>query len=276
MLKEFTFEGARKTRLQGYVMEPPDDIPVRALMVIIHGLGEHAGRYLEYIKNFTREGICIYMMDLRGHGRSPGKRGHTAPRSLILEDVDILCRIAEKDHPGKPLFIYGHSMGGNIGLHHRLHGKFRPKGYIITSPWIILYKQIPRQTVSVMKVISKFLPGLCIRSKLDINDLSGDKSQIDAGTDPLYHGYVSVQTGLDCYEAALEILRRSHEEKEDTLLLHGTDDRICSVEGSRLFMKNAPKSCTYSEFGGGYHELHHDIDREKVSRTISDWLNERI
>ncbi|HHW21280.1 MAG TPA: alpha/beta hydrolase [Clostridiaceae bacterium] len=276
MVREFTFEGARNTRLQGYVLEPPANIPVRALMVIIHGLGEHVGRYLKYLECFTGQGILIYSMDLRGHGRSSGKRGHTAPRSLVLEDVDILCRIAEKDHPDKPLFIYGHSMGGNIGLHHRLHGKFRPKGYIITSPWITLYKNISGPTIFFMKIISTFAPQLCIRSNIDINELSSDKSQIDAGRDPLYHGFVSVQTGLDCYEAALEILRRSDVEKEELLLLHGTDDHLCSVEGSRLFMKNAPKSCTYKEFEGCYHELHHDIDREKVSRTINDWINGRI
>ncbi|MGI6623359.1 MAG: alpha/beta hydrolase [Clostridiaceae bacterium] len=276
MLREFSFEGAQNARLQGYVLEPESNVPVKALMVIIHGLGEHAGRYFKYAEAFTRQGICIYAMDLRGHGKSPGKRGHTAPRRLILEDVDILCRIAIKDFPNTPLFIYGHSMGGNIGLYHRLHGKFRPKGYIITSPWITLYKQLSGPTIALMKIISKFTPNLCIRNNLDIKDLSSDQSQIDAGTDPLYHGYVSVQTGLDCFEGAREILRNSYMGKEDLLLLHGIDDHICSVEGSRLFMKNAPKSCTYVEFEKNYHELHHDKDRERVAQAVSHWIWERV
>lgn len=276
MQKEFVFEGAEGTRLQGYVLKPPDNVPVRALMVIIHGLGEHAGRYLKYADHFTQQGICIYTMDLRGHGRSPGRRGHTAPRRLVLEDVDILCSIAKKDYPDAPLFIYGHSMGGNIGLYHRLHGRFRPRGYIITSPWITLYKRISGPMVAAMKVLSIFAPELCIRSNIDIKDLSGDQSQIDCDKDPLYHGYVSVRTGLDCYEGAREILRSSDAEKEELLLLHGTDDHICSVEGSRSFMKNAPKSCTYAEFEGNCHELHHDKDREKVARTIIGWITERV
>lgn len=276
MLREFTFNGGRNADIQGYVIEPEDKESIKALIVLIHGLGEHAGRYPEYLQTFVEQGICIYAMDLRGHGKSPGKRGHTAPRNLILEDVDALCQHAKKEYPDIPLFIYGHSMGGNIGLYHRLHGKFRPKGYIITSPWIKLYNEIPGHIVVLMKVISKITPKLCIKSNLDREALSSDQSLIDCDTDPLCHGFISVQTGLDCYNGAKEILAKSDAEKEDLLLLHGSDDRICSVEGSRSFMKNAPKSCTYIEFEGNYHELHFDKDRDKVAQVVSSWIMERV
>lgn len=276
MMREFIFEGAKRTKLQGFAREPEKKDSVKALVVIVHGLGEHTMRYGELAENLVRQGICVYSMDLRGHGKSPGKRGHTAPRAVILEDVDILCRVAQNDYADSPLFIYGHSMGGNIGLYHRLYGKFRPRGYIITSPWITLYNQLSGSTVAVMKILSKIAPGLCIKNNLDTKDLSSDQSQIDCDTDPMYHGYVSIQTGLDCFEGAREILRQSNMDKEDLLLLHGSEDHICSVEGSRDFMKNAAESCTYIEWEGNYHELHHDKDRERVTGAIADWILERV
>lgn len=276
MLREFLFDGAQNTKLQGYALEPDDKASARAILVVIHGIGEHFGRYLEYVQDFVRQGIPVYAMDLRGHGKSPGKRGHTAPRNLILEDVDNLCRLAEKEYPNVPLFIYGHSMGGNIGLYHRLHGKYRPRGYIITSPWITLYKEVPAFTVFAMKVVSKIAPQLCIRNKLDLKDLSSDESKIECVKDPLCHGYISAQTALDCYYGAMEILEKADIEKEDLLLLHGSDDHICSVEGSRAFMKKAPKSCTYIEYENNYHELHHDKARKQVSEAVLSWISERV
>lgn len=276
MLREFIFDGAQNVKLQGFAWEPDDRNSVKALMVIVHGLGEHTKRYDEFAQKLAQQGICVYSMDLRGHGKSPGKRGHTSPRNLILKEIDILCGIAANDYPEIPLFIYGHSMGGNIGMYHRLYGELRPRGYIITSPWIKLYNEISGFTIALMKILSKFVPDLCIKNNLDIKNLSSDQSQIDCDRDPMYHGYVSIKTGLDCFEGANEILQRSHEDKEELLLLHGTDDRICSIEGSRQFMKNADKSCTFVEFKDNYHELHHEKDRDRVLQVIRDWIIERL
>ena len=142
MLNEFILNTTDKTKLQGFSWEPDNKDSVKAVMIIIHGLGEHMKRYGELAENLASQGVGVFGMDLRGHGKSPGKRGHTAPRDLILKDVDSLCETIQNIYPEAPLFIYGHSMGGNIGLQHRLSGKFRPRGYIITSPWIILYNQM--------------------------------------------------------------------------------------------------------------------------------------
>lgn len=272
MQKHFTVKTSDDVNLQGYSWEPEENKKVKAVMVIIHGLGEHMNRYHNLGKSFATHGIAVFGMDLRGHGNSPGKRGHTAPRSQILDDVDTLCRTTQAVFPDVPLFIYGHSMGGNIGLHHRLLGKFRPKGYIITSPWIILYNKISGIQVFALRLLSKIMPDLCIKNGLDTKNLSSDESQIDCSTDELYHQYVSIQTTLDCSDAALEILESSNNGLGDVLLLHGTDDHICSIDGSKAFMKNAPDSCTFIQWEGSYHELHHDKDREKVKETIKAWI----
>lgn len=275
MVKEFILNASNGARLQGYSWEPENKGSVKAVVVIIHGLGEHIKRYGELAENFAMQGIGVFGMDLRGHGKSTGKRGHTAPRSLILEDVNLLCKTVQHIYPEAPLFIYGHSMGGNIGLYHRLYGKFSPRGYIITSPWITLYNKISGFKVFAMRLISKIAPDLCIKNGLDTKDFSSDQSQIDCKRDSLYHSYISVKTALDCSEAAQEILDTSYKKYEELLLLHGTDDHICSVEGSRSFVRNAPQTCTYIEWEGCYHELHHDKDREKVREVILNWILER-
>ncbi len=274
-MREFILNAVDGVKLQGYSWVPDNKENVKAVITIIHGLGEHIKRYSELAENLALQGIGIFGIDLRGHGKSPGKRGHSAPRELIFEDVDSLCTIAKSEYPGAPLFIYGHSMGGNIALHHRLKDKFRPDGYIITSPWIILYNKIPGFKVFTMRLLSRIAPDLCIKNELDTKELSSDQSQIDCIRDSLYHGYVSVKTGLDCFEAAQEILAASQENHGELLLLHGTEDHICSIEGSRAFVKNAPESCTYIEWEGCYHELHHDKDREKVREVIINWILER-
>lgn len=275
MMNNFILNTADETKLQGYSWEPENKDSIRAVVVIIHGLGEHMKRYGELAENLVSQAVGVFGIDLRGHGKSPGKRGHTAPRSLILDDVDLLCRTVQDLYPKAPLFVYGHSMGGNIGLYHRLCGKFRPRGYIITSPWITLYNEVSGVKVFAMRLLSKIVPDLCIKNGLDTKYLSGDQSQIDVERDGLYHGYVSVRTGLDCFDSARDILAKAHEEHEELLLLHGTEDHICSIEGSRAFIKDAPGTCTYIEWEGSYHELHHDKDRDKVRETIQNWILER-
>lgn len=273
--KEFKLDVSDGLKLQAYTWEPENKETVKALVIIVHGIGEHANCYDEYARYFSFQGISVFSMDLRGHGRSPGKRGHTAPRANVLKDIDSLCEIARKTYPKKPLFIYGHSMGGNIGLSHRLYGGVRPRGYIITSPWITLYNRIPGIKILALRAASKIKPDFCIKNGIDSSGITSDKSQVVHG-DPLAHSYISLQTALDCYDLAKKILETSHEEHGELLLLHSTDDTICSIEGSRDFMKHARASCSFIEWEGSRHELQHDKDRETVREVIRDWIVDRI
>lgn len=271
MLREFLLDVGDGTKLQGYVWEPENNKTVKALAVIIHGLGEHAAKYDEYARYFVSQGIAVFSMDLRGHGKSPGKRGHTSPRSRILSDIDNLCETASKEYPGIPLFIYGHSMGGNLGLDHRIEGTRKPAGYIITSPWIRLHRKVSLLQAVALRVLTRIKPDFCIDNGIKSSSLSSDESQIVHG-DPLAHRLVSISTVLDCYDASEKILRNSHKDYGELLLLHGTEDFVCSIEGSRDFMKHASALCTYREWEGCRHELQHDKDRETVREYISDWI----
>jgi alpha-beta hydrolase superfamily lysophospholipase len=271
MAKEFIVDVRDGTKLQCYSWEPENQNSVKALIVIIHGLGEHAGKYEEYAGYFASQGIAVFSMDLRGHGKSPGKRGHTSPRGAVLLDIDDLCEASSKKYPGIPLFIYGHSMGGNLALHHRLEGAYRPRAYIITSPWIRLYRKVPGLQVLALRVLSKIKPDICVDNGIKSSSLTSDESQIVHG-DSLAHRFVSIGTALDCNAIAEKILKASHEDHGELLLLHGTEDSVCSIEGSREFMKRAPKFCSYREWEGCRHELQHDKDRDIIREYIKDWV----
>lgn len=264
-------------QLNSYFWEPEDAKSVKATMVVVHGIGEHAMRYDGFATYFASQGIAVYSIDLRGHGKSPGKRGHTAPRSRILEDVDFLCYHVEKSFPHSPLFIYGHSMGGNIGLSHRLYGAFKAKSYIITSPWLILYEGLSPIKLFVLKVMAAIKPDLCTKSGIHSSAITSDKDEAAIHhSDSLAHGLISLKTGLDCSNFAEEVLKRSGEDHGEILIMHGIEDHICSIEGSRRFMKGAGSLCTYHEWEGCRHELQHDIKRDEVRGLIVKWVLERV
>lgn len=273
MPKEFLLTTGDGVQLASYLWEPSEEPGVKACVVIVHGIGEHAMRYDEYAAYFASRGIAAFSMDLRGHGRSPGKRGHTAPRARILEDVDFLCYHAVETYPDKPVFIYGHSMGGNIGLAHRLYGAFRPKGYVITSPWLILYHPLSGLKTMLMKLLAAIKPDLCIKNNIKSCDITGDKAEAEIHhADKMAHSFISLKTGVDCTIYAEEILKRAGEDHGNLLLMQGTEDHICSLEGSRKFMEKAGYECTFREWEGCRHEIQHDVSRDEVRTVIADWV----
>lgn len=275
MPKEFLLNVSDGMKLQAYIWEPEAKETVNALVVFIHGIGEYAGRFDDFARYFSSQGIAVYSMDLRGHGQSPGKRGHTAPRTLIHGDMDELCKKALVDYPGKPLFIYGHSMGGNIVLSHRISGNIRPRAYIVTSPWIILYKKVSEIQVFVLRLLSKISPEACISSAINPSDLTSDETQI-IPHDPMAHDRISIRTAIDSYEYGKAAIHTAHEDHGELLLLHGASDHICSVEGSRQFMSHAHLLCVYKEWEECRHELHHERRREEVREFIKDWIFEKL
>ena len=131
-MRHFEWKSTDGCTIAGFHEEPA--CKAKAVACLVHGLGEHSGRYQDVAGVLSGAGIALYSLDLRGHGLSYGRRGHAAPRSKILADVDMLIRQARNAHPGLPLWLYGHSLGGNIVLSHRLFGKEPVSGTVATSP----------------------------------------------------------------------------------------------------------------------------------------------
>ena len=284
MFNEFDFKevkGKDHGTLIGYHWSAED---AQQVAVIIHGIGEYAGRYHRVAKLFNEKNIAVISMDLRGHGKSFGKRGHSAPRLEILKDIDDLIIYALEMYPGIPLILYGHSMGGNMVLDYRIRGLLadRPSGFVVTAPWARLVKPLSKPLAVASLVLSKIAPSTAFESKIDASVLGNPKSVGEYKKDPLVHGMITAQTAQDGFttgklleEGKLhgEFLGRG----KPMLLMHGKEDKLCSIEGTRGIVSNCDtKLTTCIELDGIYHEVHNggsDSDGTEVILKIRDFIS---
>lgn len=283
MFNEFDFKEVKSAGagvLKGYHWSPDS---AERVVVIIHGIGEYAGRYDRVAKIFNEKNIAVISMDLRGHGKSFGKRGHTAPRGEILKDIDDLIIYALDKYPGIPLILYGHSMGGNMVLDYRIRGSLanRPSGFIVTAPWARLVKPLAKPLALAALVLSKLAPSTVFESKIDASVLGNPHSVGDYKKDPLVHGKISAETAQDGFTTGkqLEEGRLVGDflgKEKPMLLLHGKEDMLCSIEGTRgIASHEDPSYTTFIELEGIYHEVHNGglkSDGEEVILQIREFI----
>jgi len=240
----------------------------KAVVCIIHGIGEHAGRYDRMAMNMNENGLAVLSMDLRGHGISSGKRGHCAPRLSVLSDIDCLLLEAQRRYSNVPVVLYGHSMGGNIVLDYRRRGKFMvlPAGYVASAPWIILVRKVNRLLLLTMKIFSKIKPDFQIKAEIKNEDLGNLQVISLQQNKELSHDFITARTAVDGNKIGEELLTIPTMGKK-LLLMHGDADKICNIEGSRKFSKVA-NDCEYVEWPGYYHEIHNGNKEENGQKVI--------
>jgi alpha-beta hydrolase superfamily lysophospholipase len=267
---DFNIELSNGQVLKGMIQTPGEN--TKAVIIFIHGLGEHIHRYINWADLFKKEGIGFVGVDLPGHGRSEGKRGYIKSYSLVREMIDILLKSCNNTFPGTPVYLYGHSLGGGIALDYLLRRKPKIRGAIITSPWLQLSFQ-PAKIKLIMATIMRYLlPGLIQHSGLNASHLSHNEIVVDNYTkDALVHGRISVSLFHGAINAAKYSLAHASELEVRTLLMHGSNDLICSPEGSREFASKSDK-VELKIWEGGYHELHNEPFKEEVFKYILNWI----
>jgi acylglycerol lipase len=254
------------------------------VLCIIHGLGELAARYDRMNDYLGKAGIASLSMDLRGHGRTGGKRGHCAPREMVLSDIDALIETAKELYPDVPIVFYGHSLGGNIALDYKHRGKHNniPIAYIITAPWLIL-KETPSPALRKMVfALSRLVPSFTIKSSIDEKILGHPDSVKPYQDNPLVHDKISMLTAREGLEIGEAIVAGTHDDNGGSkgkpwLLMHGTDDRICDIKGSRALFARTPENCTFIPWEGYYHEIHNGNETsrgEEVIHRMIQWILE--
>jgi len=260
--------------LRGFIDSPGKK--TRANIIFVHGLGEHINRYKTWAESFNREGIGFTGLDLPGHGLSDGRRGHIRSYSLTDEMTDILVKHIKSTFTGLPVFIYGHSLGGGIVLDYLLRKKPDVNGAIVTSPWLKLSFQPAKSKIILASVIKNILPGLAQPSGLVAEHISHDKEVVDAYMkDPLVHYKISVSLFHSAMSAAGHSLEHAAELTIPLLLMHGSEDQICSPEGSKEFAGRT-KLAELKIWDGGYHELHNEPFKKDVFEYILSWVNRKI
>lgn len=239
------------------------------VVVLIHGVGEYAAAHGEVAEQLLAAGYAVVSMDLRGHGRSFGVRGHCAPRAEILKDIDELVEYAKIVYPGVPPVMYGHSMGGNLVLDYKGRGKYNGEmaAYIITSPWLLLVKRYSRPAVLSIRAAAKAAPKKKILSIVE--EGSGRfKKHAPRHQDPLLHDWITLQTVAEGFTIGRAIAEGSFENNgradgTPMLVMHGTEDTLCDIEGSRLLAAHEGAACTLVEWEGLPHQLR--FGNEKIS-----------
>lgn len=272
--KTFEFNSKDDLKLFGRIWMSPSPTP-KGLVFLVHGLGEHSGRYADLADTFNQQGYHLAAFDLRGHGLSQGKRGHTPSYEHLLDDIEIFIKETQTRLPNKlPSFIYGHSLGGNLVLNFGLRRAADVSGYIATAPLIETAFEPPKAKLLAARVLSRILPTLTMKNGLEKPALSRDKAIVEAyESDPYVHDKLSARLGFTMLESGKYAAEHAADWKPKLLLMHGAADRICSCPASKAFAGAAGDNVDLVLWERGYHELHNDLEKEEVIAAMLQWLD---
>jgi len=248
----------------------------KAILIIIHGLGEHSGRYGNLIDALQNKGIAIYGLDHRGFGRSGGKRGHVDSFMDYIYDMKIFVNMLKDKHPNKPVIMLGHSMGGVLALKYALTHAEDLDALILSSPGLVPAIKVPAWKKNLAIFLSSKIPSLTMPSGLDATTISRDKEVVKQYlADPLVHDKVTPRFYVEMMNTIDECINRCGEVTLPLLLIHGTADALVLDEASKIVYEKAKsKDKTLKLFEGLYHETMNELepDRKKVLKFLADWI----
>ncbi len=260
--------------LSGYRWPAAD---ARANVLLAHGFAEYAERYVAHyhqlVPKLNALGFNVYAFDLRGHGRSPGARGVTDMREAVADHIAARRALAAED---KPLFLFGHSLGGLLTAASAAQDKSNIAGVILSAPALSI--SAPAHLRAIAGVVSIFAPGARLVPPLDADGLSRIPEEVAAyRKDPMISDTrVPAKTGataIDVAEASWPLYRKW---TLPVLVLHGEQDRATDPEGSKRFAALAPAPDKHLIlYPQGRHELLNDLERDAAMSAITDWLGER-
>ena len=271
----YTTHDGLKLYLQAWMPENP-----KAGLLLVHGLGEHSGRYGHMVEKLNDLGVAVFTFDGRGHGKSSEGKPNAYFDSYedYLKDINALFGKVKGYLPGKPAFLYGHSMGGGLVTAYVLKYKPQAAGVIISSPAIKEAEGTSPILIAVSGLINRWFPKLKVL-KLDISGVSRIQEEVEKyKSDPLiYQQNIPARTGFELYQMMRFVQSQAENFELPFLLIHGDADRLTNPKGSELLAQKAKSTDkTFHIFPGGYHELINDSDREEVMEVIVDWVEKRI
>lgn len=258
---------------QGWLPETPP----RAVICLVHGLGEHSGRYAHVAEAFNLAGYAVIGFDLRGHGKSGGQRGHAPSFEAFMQDIDRLFEETDHRFPHLPRFLYGHSLGGVLVLNYALRRKPPVRGVVATSSGLRTALEDQKVKVTLAKVLGTLFPTGSLPSGLDPATLSRDPSVVAAyQIDPLVHDAISFGMGKYLLEAIRWAFEHAVEFPVPLLLVHGMQDMLAFPSGSQDFAARVPGDCTLKLWEGLYHETHNEPEKAQVLEFTRQWLDARV
>ena len=272
---EFKFKTFDELQLFGQSWQPEGQS--RAVVCLVHGIGEHGGRYAHVADSLTQAGYVLFTFDIRGHGQSEGPRGHTPSYEALLQDISSLLEVANKQFSQLSFFLCGQSLGGNLVLNYILRRQPQLKGAIVTAPFLRPAFELPAFKMILVKIVNQLFPAFSQKSGLDTKILSHDTEAVhDYENDPLVHDHISARMFIGVYQSGQWALEHASEFSLPLLLMHGGADRLASSKASREFADKINKNCTFKIWDGFYHKILNELGKEKVVKFMIDWLDKQV
>lgn len=245
--------------------------PRQGRVILVHGLGEHSGRYYPLAGLWANMGLETWAFDLRGHGRSPGRRG-AVPYQTLVEDLTEQIRRASAEETA-PLALFGHSLGGGLVAHwltqHRHHVI---RCAVLSAPWLELTQPPASWLIPLYRCAVLCLGRWRVRGVPPVEQLTSNPAAIaEFRQDRLLHRWISLELAVGAYDAGRRALANAEKCLVPVLGLHSPDDAVTSSAATRQFCERAPAG-EYWEWPGLKHELHHEVGWEERYRLVGEWL----
>jgi alpha-beta hydrolase superfamily lysophospholipase len=268
--REGTIASRDGTRLSWRAWPVPD---ARAQVLAVHGLGEHSGRYERLAQALNRHGYGCWAVDLRGMGRSDGRRGHVDRWRQWIEDCTAFADLVRERSGETEVVPLGHSFGGVVVASAVLGGALRPRRFVLSNPAFRPAVAVPGWKLALGRATSGLVPTLALGNEVDPALLSRDPAVVAEYTaDPLVHDRISSRLFTEWVAASEDALRRAGELTVPCLLIVSEDDRIIDREGALEFARRAGDRATVLSFPGRFHEPFNDVDAEEVFAGLAAWL----
>lgn len=274
--KNGTFEGVRRMEIYYQAWVPEGDLS--AVVLVAHGLGEHCGRYMNVVNHLVPKGYAVYGFDHIGHGKSAGAREYVKDIEDYTETLTIFLEQVKAEHPNKPVFLVGHSMGGLISCYYLLDHGDDFQGAVISGPAITVPENINKGTIFTAKLLSKLAPKIGMM-QLDANGISRDPEVVRVYLDdPLvFSGKTPVRLMAEMLKGMIRVNDEMEKITLPLLLLHGREDSLAPPIGStNLYQRAGSVDKTLKIYEGLYHEVFNEPECEQVLSDLAAWLDERL
>lgn len=246
----------------------------RAILVVVHGLGDHSGRYGALLRYFGQRGYGVAIYDQRGHGHSSGVRGHITHFQDLLGDLAGFVQLVKEKYPGVPVFLIGHSFGGQIALNFIVRYAKGLRGILLSSPNVQLVLKVPQWKRWISAYGHRWFPKLRIGAEIDPTLLSHNPEIVQRyRDDPLVVRRITLQAGMEIVrnlELVMALASRIH---LPAYFMHAGEDKICDPEGTRRFFRRIPVARKQLKIYDGFaHELFNEVRCDEVFHDMEQWM----
>lgn len=249
----------------------------KAVVMIVHGIAEHMGRYDHVAHHLSRQGYLVASYDQRGHGKSGGDPAYIGDWDEYLDDLKVWHKYLQGQHPNLPFFFFSHSLGGLVVFHYLVRDEPDIDGAVFSAPALKVSDEVSPLLQKVAPLLARFFPRFKA-TRLNVQHISKDQQVVDDYiNDPLvYSGGICAKTGAVVLAATKRVAELFPRFEVPFLVMHGSEDKLTDPKVSRAFYEEASSTDKkHIEFKGLYHELVNEPEKQKVLKEMTSWFNDR-